>query len=244
VCSSFRASAALLAVPQRTCRMVKVTLVFGTQFYDLEVDPADGRCPAAPRRNVPLRVLYVTCLEVTACRAGAEILKIQVTSLTDIPPDKLLISGIGEGRAPLRLPYALQLCLIRARHSDCTLPVAAAGYLHDLADISSLKDGQLLTVTAGLLAGAMHAHLPPRSVEGSTLLRFPEAARGWQVEHGCDRCCAWWQVMPRQSRIRTRGRSRRAPQRFPTTPARRSMTSSLQTRCCWDRTVEQPPRAR
>jgi hypothetical protein len=50
---------------------------------------------------------------------GAEILKIQVTSLTDVSPDKMLISGIG------------------------------SGFLHDLADISSLKDGQLLTVTEG-----------------------------------------------------------------------------------------------
>jgi len=50
---------------------------------------------------------------------GAEILKIQVTSLTDVSPSKMLISGIG------------------------------IGFLHDLADISSLKDGQLLTVTEG-----------------------------------------------------------------------------------------------
>jgi len=78
---------------------------------------------ARRRLGVPLRVLYATCLEVTPCRAGAEILKIQVTSLTDIPPDKLLISGIGEGRAPPRLPYALQMCLIRPRLADCSLPV-------------------------------------------------------------------------------------------------------------------------
>eukprot|EP00277_Geminigera_cryophila_P001762 CAMPEP_0179425938 /NCGR_PEP_ID=MMETSP0799-20121207/12454_1 /TAXON_ID=46947 /ORGANISM="Geminigera cryophila, Strain CCMP2564" /LENGTH=588 /DNA_ID=CAMNT_0021200621 /DNA_START=49 /DNA_END=1813 /DNA_ORIENTATION=- len=71
--------------------MVKITVVFCDKFHELEVDPADG----------------------------AEILKIQVTSLTDVSPDKMLISGIG------------------------------SGFLHDLADISSLKDGQLLTVTEG-----------------------------------------------------------------------------------------------
>ena len=53
------------------------------------------------------------------CCAGAEILKIQVTSLTDLAPDRMLITGIG------------------------------TSYLHDLADISSLKEGQLLTVTEG-----------------------------------------------------------------------------------------------
>ena len=46
-------------------------------------------------------------------------MKIQVTSLTDLPPEKMLISGIG------------------------------SGYLHDLADISALRDGTLLTVTEG-----------------------------------------------------------------------------------------------
>ena len=77
---------------------MRVTVVFGAQFHELEVDPADGhfRCvsfsfPCLPRPCVESICYYLLV------QAGAEIFKIQVTSLTDVAPDRLLISGVGSG---------------------------------------------------------------------------------------------------------------------------------------------------
>ena len=186
-------------------------------------------------RSAPLHVWYATCLKVTACARRGD--SQDPGDVAHRHPARQAAHQRDRRRScPAPAPVHVA-SIIRPRRSDCSLPVAAAGYLHDLADISSLKDGQLLTITAGQLAGAMHAPCPPRCRLGQHAPARPRGAL-------CEQSWAWWQVMSRQSRIRIRDRSCRAHQRFPTTPARRSMTSSLQTRCCWDRTVEQPPRAR
>jgi len=78
-------------------------------------------------------------------QTGAEILKIQITSLTDLPPDKMLISGIG------------------------------SGHLHDLADISALREGQLLTVTEGDATAIPH---PQAAVLPAPVPSPPQRAAG------------------------------------------------------------------
>jgi len=58
----------------------------------------------------------------------------------------------------------------------------ATGYLHDLADISSLKDGQLLTVTEGRSARAMKA-LCPLLLVGVARSARPRAAGASRGAH-------------------------------------------------------------